>query len=476
MANVLIIDDDKKMCDMISFLVQESNYNADRAYTLADGLKKAITGDYDAVFLDVTLPDGSGLDILNQIRDTSSSPEVIIMTGSGDPDGAEVAIQSGAWDYLQKPLSPENITLLLNRVIKYRDSLGKIRKAPVLLKREGIIGDSPKLTACLENMAQAASTEANILITGETGTGKELFAKAIHSNSPRSGKNFVVVDCAALPETIIESSLFGYEKGAFTGADQSRDGLIKLADKGTLFLDEVGELGMELQKAFLRVLQERRYRPVGSKHELESNFRLISATNKDIDQMAKSGQFREDLLYRLRTFSIELPPLRERPEDIKALAFHHTIIICNRYGMETKGFSPDFFDVLCAYTWPGNIREFISTLEEAVNMAKHESTMLSQHLPNRIRIQVARSSVKPKKENFDTDASPKSVSDLSAIPEYQIFRETALADVDKKYFQNLIKATKGNIQEACEVSGLSRSGLYAILKKYNISRLGWPSS
>lgn len=473
MTNILIIDDDKKMCDMISFLVQEINYNADHALTLADGLKKAVSGNYDAVFLDVSLPDGNGIDILDQIRSCSSTPEVIIMTGFGDPDGAEIAIKKGAWDYLSKPLSSQNIILLLNRIVKYRDSLENNYKPPVLLNRKDIIGNSGKLTACLETVAQAANSEANILITGETGTGKELFARAIHNNSQRPDEIFVVVDCAALPETLIESSLFGYEKGAFTGANHSQEGLIKLADGGTLFLDEVGELSMELQKAFLRVLQERKFRPIGGKQELRSNFRLISATNKNIDQLVKKGHFREDLLYRLRTFSIELPPLRERLEDIKALAIHYTMIICSKYKIETKGFSHDFFDSLFSYFWPGNIRELVSTLEETIYMAKHESTLLPQHLPNRIRIEVAKSLVKPPKVPPKTNTLYEDDFDIVDIPKYKIFQETVLADLDKKYFQDLIATTKGNIKKACEISGLSRSGLYAILKKYNISRMGW---
>ncbi len=475
MANVLIIDDDIKMCEMISHLVRRNRHQADYAHTMADGLKKVTTGQYDVVFLDVGLPDGSGLEILTQIRVTPSSPEVIIITGIGDPDGAEIAIKKGAWDYIQKPLSPRKITLPLNRVLQYRDSLGKIQKTPVALKREHIIGSSSKLMACLDYLAQAASTDANIMITGETGTGKELFAKALHDNSRVADQSFIVVDCATLPETLIESSLFGYEKGAFTGADSSMDGLIKLADGGTLSLDEVGELSLKIQKAFLRVLQERRYRPVGGKRELTSKFRLVSTTNRDLDQMVKSGQFRKDLLYRIRTISIELPPLRERLADIKAIAVHHTIKICDKYEVETRGFSSDFFDILRAYHWPGNVRELINVLEETINNARQESTLFPKHLPSHIRIQVARALVKPRKQDPAIDSFPNNTLDIPAIPKYRIFRETVLSEMEKNYFQNLMKSTRGDIQSACELSGLSRSGLYAILKRYNISRMGWPT-
>ena len=412
---------------------------------------------------------------LPKIREIPSRPEVIIITGEGDPEGAELALKSGAWDYLQKPISPQKIILPLNRVIQYRESSEKARQGRTLFKRQNIIGDSPRLTTCLETMAQASGTDANILITGETGTGKESFAKAIHDNSRRAEEAFVIVDCAAMPETLIESALFGYEKGAFTGADSSKVGLIKQADGGTLFLDEVGELNEKLQKAFLRVLQEHRYRPLGSKAEVESDFRLISATNKDLSQMVESGLLREDLFYRLNTISITLPPLRERPEDIRLLAEHYMLKICNKYGLKAKGFSADFFDVLSTYTWPGNIRELVNMIEETISRAHEEQILYPQFLPEQIRIQYAKGSFDLKKEESAVESGsldePPPVQD--ATPTYQAFRETVLAEMEKKYFQDLIKSTKGNIQEACRISGLGRSRLYVLLKKYNISRHGW---
>lgn len=475
MASILVIDDDKMLCDMMCRHLEYIKHTAAYALTLKEGFDLLDTASFDVVFLDVRLPDGNGLAAIPKVLEMSFNPQVIIITGEGDPNGAELAIKSGAWDYIQKPLSLDKMNLPLNRVLQYRESLERIKKTPVVLKREKIIGNSPKIAACLDSMAQVAGTDAIIMLTGETGTGKELFAKALHDNSQRSDKNFVVVDCAALPETLIESSLFGYEKGAFTGADRSKEGLIKQADGGTLFLDEVGELGLTLQKAFLRVLEEHRYRPLGSKHEVKSDFRLISATNRDLDRMVKNGQFREDLLHRLITITIELPPLRERLEDIKALAVHYLINICARYGIESKGFSPDFFDALCAYPWPGNVRELIHALEESVNRARYEPTLFPQHLPNRIRIQVARSSVDHIRETSDKDAVTDEPIHSIAIPTYKDFRKTVLADVEKMYFKNLIESTSGNIQETCQISGLGRSRLYTLLKKYNISRFGWNS-
>lgn len=472
MANILTIDDDMGVCVVLSRLAERAGGDVAYALTLIEGLEKVYSEDYDIVFLDIHLPDGNGLDALPKIRNAASSPEVIIITGEGDPDSAELAIKSGAWDYIRKPLSKDPIMLTLNRALEYRKEKDA-KKLPVALKLEGIIGSSPKMRHCFDLVARAGDSESNVLIFGETGTGKELFARALHENSGRAGKDFVVVDCAALPETLIESSLFGHEKGAFTGAIRSEQGLIKMADGGTLFLDEVGELGIELQKAFLRVLQERCYRPVGGKKEVHSDFRMISATNKDLDQMARSGRFREDLLYRLRTISIELPPLRERLEDIGALTAHYVMKICNKYRTEIKGFSPEFFEALRGYNWPGNVRELINVLEESINKARHEPILIPQHLPTRLRVHLARSSAGPGKESPLSD-STRAGPTRSAMPGYGTFRATALADAEKKYFLDLVEFTRGNVQEACRISGLGRSRLYVLLKRHGLSR-SWPS-
>ena len=319
MANVLIIDDDTDVRGVIAQMVTSLGHEATQAWTLKEGLAMASSTAFDVVFLDVRLPDGNGLEALPELHGTPSSPEVIIITGFGDPDGAEVAIKSGAWDYLEKPFSPKKIALPLKRIIQYREDVKKARKPAVALKTEGIAGGSPQMKACINALAQAANSETNVLVTGETGTGKELFARAIHANSSRAEMNFVVVDCAALPETLVESALFGYERGAYTGAVKSQEGLIKQADGGTLFLDEVGELTPSIQKSFLRVLQERLFRPLGGSMEVQSDFRLVAATNRNLDQMAETGAFRRDLAYRLQSFNLGLPPVRERIGDIKDL-------------------------------------------------------------------------------------------------------------------------------------------------------------
>jgi two-component system NtrC family response regulator len=473
MAKVLIIDDDLAYCDVLSQTVDRMGHEVSTANTLENGFRTVEAGDFDVVFLDVRMPDGSGLEFLPRIKGVASSPEVIIVTGLGDPDGAEMAIRFGAWDYIQKGSSLKEITLPLSRALQYRREKANVG-APVVIQRAGIVGSGPRVRENLALMAKAANSNANVLITGETGTGKELFARAIHENSRRAGNNFVVVDCAALPETLVESVLFGHAKGAFTGADRAQDGLIRQADGGTLFLDEVGELPLIMQGSFLRALQEQRFRPVGGKDEVSSDFRLVAATNRNLDARAAEGFFRMDLLYRLRSFVIELSPLRESKEDVKELAVHYITKLCERNSTGAKGFSPDFMEALAAYNWPGNVRELVHTIDRALAAAQDEPTLYPKHLPPHIRIHLARSSVM--EDNAAVLAGPEPARSPESgptqktdiLPTLQNYRET----LEKKYFEELMDATRGDVKEACRISGLSRSRLYDMLKKYEIHRPG----
>jgi two-component system, NtrC family, response regulator len=468
MASVLIIDDNVDICNILTDLISIFGHKTKSVHTISDGLKEAMFGDFDVVFLDVRLPDGCGLDILPQIKKSPTSPEVIIMTAFGDPDGAEIAIKHGVWDYLEKPLSRTNVIYPLEKILQYRDELKKVQKSEYKLKLEGIIGNSPAFKESLEALAHAAKSDANVLIYGETGTGKELFARAIHNNSSRTSHSFVIVDCAALPETLVESALLGYEKGAFTGAIRSQPGLVKQADGGTLFLDEVGELPMSIQKAFLRVLQEHRYRPIGGLKEINSNFRLVAATNRDLYKSAVSEQFKDALLYRLQTITIRIPPLRERLDDINDLTFFHVARLCKQYNFEEKGVSTDFLSALSSYHWPGNIRELVNILEWAITTASDKPTLYAKHLPVDIRIKKARNGVSQKDNQSMIDEKFESTEEN--FPKYRNFREILLLDAEKKYFQDLIVFTKGNINEACRVTGLGRTRLYTLLKKYGINR------
>ena len=468
MANILIIDDEMDMCLMLKAVINSNGHIGSYALTIEDGYKKLSSESYDLVFLDVNLPDGNGLDFLKTIRFTPSNPEVIIITGETDPHGAEIAIKNDVWDYLRKPFSIDEIILQLMRALQYREQKNAAKSA-VVLKRDDIIGESAQMKDCFKLVGQAAMSDINVLITGETGTGKECFAAAIHENSMRSNGNFVIVDCAALPETLVESTLFGHVKGAFTGADRDHEGLIRQADGGTVLLDEIGELPMSVQKAFLRVLQERAFRPVGGKKEIRSDFRLIAATNRDLNKMVKEGAFREDLFFRIKSLTISLPPLRERPSDIKELTVNTILKICDRDGIDIKGFSPEFIKTLEAYSWPGNVRELINSLDRAINKGRYEPVLFPKHLPDHIRISVMQSSFTGTAVEEMKKDRPKRKIFQDSIPKMKDFRESLIAENEKAYISELLELTKGDIKEACRISGLGRARIYGLMKAYGIS-------
>jgi two-component system NtrC family response regulator len=466
MANILIIDDEKQLCTLMVQVIEQMGHTVEYALTLEKGLRLAKTNSVEVVFLDVQLPDGDGLRKIPDFQAVPSSPEIIIVTGYASADGAELAIRHNAWDYLIKPASVEDIRQTLQRALCYRAER-RNGEARLSLKRNGIIGKSPKIKSCMDLAARGANSDANILITGKTGTGKELFARAIHANSRRCDKNFVVVDCGGLPESIVESLLFGHVKGAFTGAHQAEEGFIKHADGGTLFLDEVGELTLPMQKTFLRVLQERCFHPIGQAKEMKSDFRLVAASNRTLDEMVTSGQFRKDLLFRLRSITIDLPRLRERIEDIRELTIHYVETLCESHGIQQKAFSADFFDVLESYRWPGNVRELYSALESTLTQGFYEQTLFPKHLPTYVRIQVARSQLdETPRENSDLTNSVLSSKNL---PQWQEFRKHHIAKGEMRYLHELIRLSGGNIIKAAQISGLSRPHLYGLLKKYDLS-------
>ncbi|MFW5792591.1 MAG: sigma-54-dependent transcriptional regulator, partial [Desulfohalobiaceae bacterium] len=294
MANILIIDDDPQMAYSLARAAKMHGHEIETAGSLGEARKHLERGQgHDLVFLDVRLPDGSGLDFLSSLRTAGSQPSIIVLTGYGEPEGAEKAITKGAWDYIEKTSSIDQIALSMCRALEHRSR--RLEQKTTLLKRSRIIGDSPVIQEALEQVGLAAATDTSVLVTGETGTDKELFSRAIHANSPRSVAPFVVVDCGSIRDTLAESILFGHAKGAFTGAHQSTQGLIAKAEGGTLFLDEVGELPLEIQKSLLRVLEDHTFRPIGSTVESRVDFRIVAATNQDLSAMVQKGSFREDL-------------------------------------------------------------------------------------------------------------------------------------------------------------------------------------
>lgn len=316
-----------------------------------------------------------------------------------------MAIKSGAWDYLVKGASVKEIAFSLQRALQYREQkqVDYATAGVNDFSLDGIIGTSHCLQECMTQVAQAAISDTSLLIAGNTGTGKELFARALHRLSPRNKRKFVVVDCASIADNLIEETLFGHEEGAFANADQAREGLISQAHNGTLFLDEVGEMPLSLQKVFLRVLEEHRFRPIGGNCEQESNFRLVAATNCDLEEKVQKGLFRADLLFRLSAFVVKLSDLSERPEDIPLLARYHADRICAHYAIKAKDFSPEFTTMLNMYRWPGNTRELVNSLERAIAVARKEPVLFPKHLPIQLRVEVAKKAIHNEETSLDTD-------------------------------------------------------------------------
>jgi len=459
MSEILIIDDDPQICNLLETAFRKKGHTVRSESTLTQGLKTLESRNVDVLFLDVHLPDGNGLEAIEAIRQMPDAPEVIIFTGSEDAHGAELAMQSRAWDYLPKTGSYKKFIFVLDRALEYRRQK-QARRGAAAIDRRDIIGDSRPVMNCLDQVARAAGSDIPVLVTGETGTGKEMFSRAIHINSSRSKGPFVVVDCAALPGHLVESTLFGHVKGAFTGAYENRTGLMKTADKGTLFLDEVGELPLGVQKKFLRALQEKWFRPVGAEKEVQSDFRLICATNRDLKHMVNHQLFREDLYFRLFSMHLSLPPLRARKTDIPLLVQAHLAGICDPMNVHGFTVSEDFSQALTGYDWPGNVRELFNTLDLVCSQAGPGATLFARHLPDHIRtagIRLRLSGSEP--------ATGRPLSDLSALTFKQYMDRMKQA-----YLRNLLSDTRGDIAACRRRSGLSRSQIYRLMQQYGLKK------
>ncbi len=481
MAQILVVDDDPVFNELTQAQIGKLGYACNGVMSLYQALSRAETGSYDVIFLDVTLPDGNGVDKIQEFTSCESSPEIIIITADGDPEAAGQAIRNGAWDYIQKPVAFDTLKLILSRVLHHRESKSKQARQQTII-REGIIGNSRPLLQCLENLAQVSRGKTNVLITGETGTGKELFATAVHLNSARADKQLIVADCTSIPETLAESLLFGHMKGSFTGANSSTLGLFMQADGGTLFLDEIGDLSLTVQKTFLRVLQERKLKPIGAKKEIASDFRLVSATNRNLEKMVATGTFRRDLYYRLTTSKIHLPPLRERRDDIPLLLDHYLTRSCTELNVPLKTYDQDFTEALLSYNWPGNVREFINAINTASAKAPAEDELCLHHLPTDIRAHLA----KLKMSNLDSEAARKSAEPKTSdsvirivpgtdgqFPSFKDARREIVDSMEKTYLDDLLAFSSRDFTEACKISGLSRARLYELLKKHGISVKGY---
>ncbi len=461
MASVLIVDDDPIFHEPLAFYIQEIGHTCDVAETFTQGERIAGENAYDLIFLDIVLPDANGLEQIGRLKGLASSPEIIVITGKGDLASAEQALTNGAWDYLEKPPSYRHLRLLMERSLQYRTQKMKFAQTR-MLQRDAIIGNDPALRQCLEVIARAAVTEGSVLITGETGTGKELMAQAVHLSSARAKGKLVTVDCTNIPPSLAETLLFGHVKGTFTGAVHNREGLIQQALGGTLFLDEVGDLHPTVQKSFLAVLQKKTFRPLGAKHAKSSDFRVVASTNKDLNHLIDQKQFRKDLYYRLAGFHVQLPPLRERTGDIKRLVYHYVAKICDDLGIHSKGLSKDFVTHFTDYEWPGNIRELVNVLHAGIANAMNASVLYPHHLPVEMRLHIRKKSLQDRSTAPENGRPVNIRFNPDRFPSLNAFRKLT----DALYLDKLIELADGSARRACEMSEVSRSGLYHLLQKH----------
>jgi two-component system response regulator PilR (NtrC family) len=373
-TRLLIVDDEPGLREMLGILFRREGFDVVLApgYRAAAGSIRQAPVPFSVVLTDLVMPDGSGLDVLTTAKERSTATQVVVMTAHSTVEAAVDAMRRGAYDFITKPFSNAEIVALVGKAHEKRAILTeyeKLRARVRHLEKRDIFGTSEAARRMADLVGKVATTRTTVLITGESGTGKELVARALHNQSDRADKPFLVVNCGALPETLIESELFGYEKGAFTGAQRDRAGLFREADGGTLLLDEVGELPAALQVKLLRVLQERRVRPVGATAEVEVDVRVLAATNRDVEADVQSGKFRQDLYYRLNVIRIPVPPLRERRDDIATIAEHFALRFAQELGKDVRGLEADAIRALEAYPFPGNIRELENMLERAVALA-----------------------------------------------------------------------------------------------------------
>ncbi|HRS96588.1 MAG TPA: sigma-54 dependent transcriptional regulator [Smithella sp.] len=446
---ILIVDDDDAHRMMLAKLLGGWGYDTTEANDGAVALEKVRQREFDLVLMDIRMLNVSGLEALERMKIMRPAVPIIMMTAYASVETAVNALKKGAYDYLTKPLDFDELKVVIERATEHsrlkRENENLKARLGETFDRQNLLGRSPAMVKLLDTIAQVAPTEATVLITGESGTGKEMIANAIHYNSPRRDAPFVKINCAAVTETLLESELFGHEKGAFTGAERRREGKFVQADGGSLFLDEVSEMSRAMQVKLLRVLQEREVVRVGGADVIKVDVRVIAASNKNLTEEIREGRFREDLFYRLNVVSLSVPPLRERREDIPILAQHFLKIFSERNKKIIRGFTGGAMEKMMAHGWPGNIRELMNAVERAVVLAGNDmldAVDLALMAENRDR-----------ERESQSDASPRSFS---------------LEDVEKRSIAETLNASRGNKSEAARRLGITRKTLRAKLKKYRI--------
>ncbi|HEX6324767.1 MAG TPA: sigma-54 dependent transcriptional regulator [Vicinamibacterales bacterium] len=446
-ARVLAIDDEPQILDFMKMLLEHAGYELKTAMVGSRGEEIFKTWKPDVVITDMVLPDIDGLELLKKFKGERPDIEVLVISGHGTIAKAVEATKHGAFDFIPKPIEPDHLLVRLERALERRELLGENQQLRRTLEsRAGfrnIIGKSRTMHEALELVESVASSDANILIQGENGTGKELISNAVHINSKRARGPFIKINCAAIPKDLIESELFGYKRGAFTGATTDKEGLFELAEGGSLLLDEIGEMPTYLQTKLLRVLQEREYRPIGSDRLVRVDFRLICATNIDLDSALRDGKLREDLYFRINTITVRVPPLCERTEDIPLLCEHFLEKYRQRHQRNVKSIQPAVYHLLIRHRWPGNVRELENIIERGVLVAKGSEITVND-LPEAMR------SVTPEPTDF------------------QVPTHRTLAEIEKMAILQTLQRTNWNKQEAAQILGLYRPTLYSKMKKHGI--------
>jgi two-component system NtrC family response regulator len=461
--SILVIDDEPSICKGCSLILREQNYSVSTRTKGRDGLREALAGRFDIVLLDMRLPDIDGMAILASLREKKPETQVIVMTGYSTVKNAVEAMKGGAFDYLAKPFTEDEIILAVEKAIDDK----RLRDENILLRKQlferfdfnNIVGEDPAILEIFERIKRVAATDSTVLITGESGTGKELFAGAIHVQSPRAANRYVTLDCSTLSPSLLESELFGHVKGAFTDATHDKKGIFSVANHGTLFLDELSNLNLEIQSKLLRVMESGEYKPVGESHTIKTDVRIIAATNRDLSKLVAEGAFREDLYYRLNVFPIRIPPLRERKEDIPRLAYHFLRLFCKETGKRIEGFSDDALVLLMNHFWPGNVRQLKNTVERLVIMTDHgflDREIITPH------IQV---------DGGSPPSGPKQVpetwEELKTLKKHLL--ENIFGQVERKFLAKALSDCHGNITHAAQKVGMQRSNFSKLMKSHRLS-------
>jgi two-component system response regulator AtoC len=444
-TRILVAEDDRVARDLLCEILRGEGFDVEAVDDGAGAIERAAAERYDLVVSDVRMERSGGLDVLKAFTEKAPGTPVILITAFGDVTGAMEAIQRGAYDYVSKPFNIEELKLTVTRALERRRLVAENKTVQSENKThiEDIVGKSPIVLEVYKLVARVAGSTATVLVTGESGTGKELVARAIHTHSPRARAAFVPVNCTALTESLLESELFGHARGAFTGAIGAKRGLFEMANGGTMFLDEIGDMGPKMQAQLLRTLQDGEVRPVGGSESIRVDVRIVCATNKDLEEEVKAGRFREDLYFRINVVTVRLPPLRERREDIPILVGHFLAKLARRERREQAALSPEALRLLTAYSWPGNVRELENAIDRAVAVAKG-NVILPSDLPPEVG-----------------GAGPVVSGDGSGIIEDR----PTLAELERRYIALLLHESGGNKKKAAERLGIDRRTLYRALER-----------